>query len=69
MHYHPDADECWVIIEGEWEWHIEGKGDCLVKKGDSVVVPKGIKHKIRKGNIPGIRLAITAPDVNHKYDK
>lgn len=28
LHYHPDADECWVIIEGEWEWYIEGKGDC-----------------------------------------
>ena len=23
-HYHPDADENWVIIEGEWEWWIDG---------------------------------------------
>lgn len=70
LHYHPDADECWVIIEGEWEWYIEGKGDCVVKKGDLVVVPKGIKHKITcKGNTPGMRLAITAPDVNHVYEK
>ena len=26
LHYHPDADECWVILEGSWEWYIEGKG-------------------------------------------
>ena len=22
-HFHPDADECWIIVEGEWEWFIE----------------------------------------------
>ena len=24
LHYHPDADEYWVIMDGEWEWYIEG---------------------------------------------
>ena len=23
LHYHPDADECWVVLEGEYEWQIE----------------------------------------------
>ena len=69
LHYHPDADECWVILEGTWEWYIDGKGNQEVKKGDLVVVPEGVKHKITcKGNKPGIRFAITAPDVNHVYD-
>ena len=25
-HYHPDADENWVILDGDWEWWIDGKG-------------------------------------------
>ena len=33
-HYHPDADENWVIMEGEWEWWIDGIGTKKVKKND-----------------------------------
>ena len=67
-HYHPDADENWVIMEGEWEWWIEGIGTTTVKKGDIVVVPKGTWHLIKCiGNQAGVRYAITAPDVNHVY--
>jgi len=69
LHYHPDADECWVILEGEWEWFIEGEGTKIVKKNDIVLVKKNIKHKITCiGNQPGIRFAITKPDVNHVYE-
>ena len=32
LHYHPDADECWVIISGLWEWYIDGEGTKVVKK-------------------------------------
>jgi len=68
-HYHPDADENWVIMEGEWEWWIEGIGTTKVKKGDIVVVPKGTWHLIKcTGNKVGVRYAITAPDVNHIYE-
>ena len=68
LHYHPDADECWVIISGKWEWYIEGKGKNTVVKNDIVVVRKGVKHKITCiGDEPGIRFAITAPDVDHVY--
>lgn len=69
LHYHPDADECWVILEGEWEWFIEGEGTRSVKKNDIVLVKKNIKHKITCiGDQPGIRFAITKPDVNHVYE-
>jgi mannose-6-phosphate isomerase-like protein (cupin superfamily) len=68
LHYHPDADECWVIISGIWEWYIEGEGTKVVKKNDIIVVKKTIKHQIKCiGDTPGIRFAITAPDVDHVY--
>lgn len=70
MHYHPDADECWVILEGEWEWYIDGQGRKRVGPHDIVTVKKGTKHQIKCiGNLPGIRFAITRPDVNHTYIK
>ena len=68
LHFHPDADECWVIISGRWEWYIEGEGTKVVNRNDIVVVRRNIKHKITCiGDEPGIRFAITAPDVDHVY--
>jgi mannose-6-phosphate isomerase-like protein (cupin superfamily) len=68
LHYHPDADECWVIMSGKWEWYIEGEGTNTVTKNDIVVVRKNVKHKITcMGDEPGIRFAVTAPDVDHVY--
>ena len=70
IHYHPDADECWVIISGNWEWYIDGEGTKTVSRTDIVVVKQGVKHKITCiGSEPGIRFAITAPDVNHVYSE
>ena len=68
LHYHKDADECWVIMEGEWEWYIEGEGTRRVKKDDIVLVKQGTKHLIKcVGDRPAIRLSVTKPDVNHTY--
>ena len=68
LHYHPNADECWVIMDGEWEWYIEGEGTKKVVKDDIVVVKKGTPHQIKcVGNKQGIRFAITRPDVDHVY--
>ena len=70
LHFHPDADECWVIISGKWEWYIEGEGTKRVRRNDIIVVKQNVKHKITCiGNEPGIRFAITAPDVDHVYEK
>ena len=38
-HYHPNADENWVILDGIWEWWIDGKGTKKVTIHDIVVVP------------------------------
>jgi quercetin dioxygenase-like cupin family protein len=68
-HYHPEADENWVIMDGEWEWWIDGQGTQKVKTGDIIVVPSNVWHHIKcVGNTPGVRYAITQPDVNHVYE-
>jgi len=66
-HYHPDADENWVILDGEWEWWIEGVGTKKVTKNDIIIVPKNVPHLIKCTKGPGVRYAITKPDVNHVY--
>ena len=68
LHYHHNADECWVIMKGEWEWFIEGEGTKRVTKDDIVVVKKDTPHQITcVGSEPGIRFAVTRPDVDHVY--
>jgi len=68
MHYHPDWDEWWYIVEGEWEWNIEGKPKKVVK-GDVVFINRNRKHKITAiGEKMAIRLAVSRSDVDHVYD-
>ena len=68
-HYHPDADENWVVMEGEWEWWIDGQGTKQVKENDIIVVPKKTWHQIKCiGDSVGVRYAITKPDVTHIYE-
>ena len=67
-HYHPNADENWVILDGEWEWWIDGKGTKKVIRHDIVVVPKKTWHQIQCVKGPGVRYAITQPDVPHIYE-
>ena len=66
-HYHPDADENWVILDGVWEWWIDGQGTSKVKAGDFVYVPKNTWHQITCLEGPAVRYAITKPDVEHIY--
>ncbi len=67
LHYHPDWNEWWYIIDGEWIWEIDGK-ESTVKQGDFVFMPKNVPHKITAtGNKPAIRLAVSRADVAHVY--
>lgn len=67
MHHHPDWDEWWYIVEGEWEWNIEGSAK-TVRKDDVVFIERNRKHKITaKGDKMAIRLAISRADVAHIY--
>ena len=67
MHFHPDWNEWWYIIEGSWEWEIEGKKK-VINKGEVVFIEKNKKHKITAmGGKMSIRLAVSRYDVDHVY--
>tara|TARA_R110000823_G_scaffold311775_1_gene437884 strand:- start:8991 stop:10109 length:1119 start_codon:yes stop_codon:yes gene_type:complete len=68
LHYHSDWDEWWHILQGEWEWLVEGE-PLTVKEGDIVYIKRNRKHKITAiGNKQAIRLAVSREDVNHIYE-
>ena len=68
-HHHPDWDEWWFIIEGVWEWEIEGTKR-IINKNDIVFIGRGRKHKITAaGEDRAIRLAVSRYDVAHVYDE
>ena len=67
LHYHPDWNEWWYILEGKWEWKIEGEKK-TIKAGDIVFMKKNRKHQITaKGNKIAIRLAVSREGVEHIY--
>lgn len=68
LHYHPNWNEWWYIIKGQWKWQIEDE-EFLIKKDDLVFIEKGKRHKITAvGNEPAIRIAVSRGDVPHIYD-
>ena len=67
MHYHHDWDEWWYIIEGEWEWLVEGDRK-TIKAGGIIFIERNRKHKITAcGQKMAIRLAVSRYDVDHVY--
>lgn len=68
-HFHPDWDEWWYILKGEWTWTIEGQ-DKTIKEGQVVFIERGRQHKITaSGDEMAIRLAVSRYDVDHVYDE
>jgi len=66
-HYHPDWNEWWYIVQGEWEWEIDGEIK-RIKAGDLVMVAKRRVHKITAvGDKMAIRMAVSRADVEHIY--
>ena len=69
LHYHPDWDEWWYILEGQWKWEI-GKKIKTVSKGDMIFIKRNNWHKITAiGKKMSIRLAVSRADVEHVYKK
>ncbi|MCF7825773.1 MAG: cupin domain-containing protein [Candidatus Marinimicrobia bacterium] len=67
LHYHPHWNEWWYIVDGEWEWTIDGEKH-IVRQGDIVFMKKNIKHKITAiGSKPAVRMAVSRADVAHVY--
>ena len=69
MHHHPDWDEWWYIVEGRWEWNIEGTKK-LISQGEIVFINRNRKHQITAvGEKVAIRLAVSRYDVDHVYEE
>ena len=59
-------NEWWFIVQGTWDFEIEGEIKS-VKTGDFVLFPK-TWHKITAtGDKPAIRLAVSREGVEHVY--
>ena len=67
-HHHPEWNEWWYIVKGQWTWELEGK-EINVSQGDIVFIEKNKKHQITAtGNGASIRLAVSRYDVVHVYE-
>jgi quercetin dioxygenase-like cupin family protein len=67
LHYHPEWNEWWYIVKGEWDWEIEGTTH-RVRQGEIVFIEKKKLHKITAtGTGPAIRLAVSKDLVPHVY--
>lgn len=57
MHSHP-GEEVVYVIEGTWEFQVEGKDTMTLKAGDVAFVPMGLKHAAKNiGSSKGAALA------------
>lgn len=60
---HPDHNEFWVVLRGEYEWLIGDFSPIRAIEGDVVVCPAGIAHTVTAiGDEVGLRVAVYMPD-------
>ena len=66
-HHHRDWDEWWLIVEGQWEYEIDGERR-VVKQGDLVFIARDRIHKVTAiGDSRAIRMAVSRDGVAHIY--
>ena len=57
VHSHP-GEEIIYVLEGVWEYQVEGKGAMTLKAGDVLFIPAGVKHGAKNvGSGKGSELA------------
>ena len=57
LHSHP-GEEIIYVLEGEWEYQVEGKGTMRLKAGEVLFIPAGVKHGAKNvGSGKGSELA------------
>ena len=57
MHSHP-GEEIIYVLEGEWEYQVEGRGAMTLKASDVLFIPAGVKHGAKNvGSGKGSELA------------
>ena len=69
-HYHPEADEFWVMIKGLHKFEIgDDNEEFIAEPGDIVYCPKNIFHKVTIiSKEPGIRFAISLEEKKAIYE-
>lgn len=60
-HIHHREDETFQILEGDYEWTVDGK-TFVAKKGATIFAPRGVSHTYRYlGSTPGRLMCIITP--------
>ena len=62
-HEHTDTDEAFIVLDGEMEIHFRND-NVPVKKGEMIVIPKGVQHKTSAKNECQAMLVEAAGTVN-----
>lgn len=61
LHCHPDQDEWWYIIDGEFRFVVDGE-ELYARTGDTVFAPRGSRHTFQNvGSEPGRTLTAAVP--------
>jgi CMP-N-acetylneuraminic acid synthetase/quercetin dioxygenase-like cupin family protein len=67
LHYHPEWNEWWYIVQGSWLFEIEGK-EKIITENDIVFIERNKRHRITAlGDKLAVRMAVSRADVEHVY--
>ena len=67
IHYHPNWNEWWYIVQGSWKFEIDGE-EKMLTENDIVFIEKGKRHRITSvGDKIAVRMAVSRADVEHVY--
>ena len=67
LHYHPNWNEWWYIVQGSWKFEIDGE-EKILTENDIVFIEKGKRHRITAvGDKIAVRMAVSRADVEHVY--
>jgi quercetin dioxygenase-like cupin family protein len=68
LHMHPKGSETFYVIEGKYEFILDGK-QVVGKSGDVILVPKAVPHRFIVGPKGGHAIVISPPDLEFYFFK
>jgi quercetin dioxygenase-like cupin family protein len=68
LHKHPKGSETFFIVEGNYEFILDGKS-VLGKSGDVIFVPKDVQHRFIVGDKGGHAVVISPPNLEYYFFK
>jgi len=60
MHIHHDCSEAFYVLEGEYRIFVEG-AEHRCPAGSFILIPSGLRHGFRVGDVPSRKLNLYAP--------